>query len=111
LPTTSRSGSAPPTDCATADRLDVQIAAAFPLERGGFILAKMSVNVSADATITTTGVGVPIARSGEFFMPTTPDNTDPLPIRLSTHRISTLTIRFIGLLVLAVAVLAFAWSR
>jgi hypothetical protein len=71
----------------------------------------MSVNVSADAAITTTGVGVPITRSGEFFMPITPDNTDPLPVRLSTHRISTLTIRFIGLLVLAVAVLAFAWSR
>jgi hypothetical protein len=50
-------------------------------------------------------------RSGEFFMQTTPDNTDPLPMRLSTHRFGTLTIRFIGLLVLAVAVLAFAWSR
>jgi hypothetical protein len=47
----------------------------------------------------------------EFYMPTTPDNTDPRPMRLSTHRISTLTIRFVGLLMLAVVVLAFAWGH
>ena len=44
-------------------------------------------------------------------MPATPDNTEQRPMRLSRHRISTLMVRFVGLLVLAVAVLAFAWTR
>jgi hypothetical protein len=44
-------------------------------------------------------------------MQTTPDNTDPIPLRHSSHGMGTLMIRFVGLLVLAVVVLAFAWSR
>jgi len=40
-----------------------------------------------------------------------PDSGDPMPLRLSSHRISTLTIRFVGFLLLAVAVLALIWSR
>lgn len=38
-----------------------------------------------------------------------PDNGDPM--RLSSHRIGTLTIRFVGFLLLAVALLALVWSR
>jgi hypothetical protein len=44
-------------------------------------------------------------------MQTTPDKVEQRPMRLSTHRLRTLMVRFVGLLVLAVAVLAFAWSR
>lgn len=40
-----------------------------------------------------------------------PDNSDPMPLRLSSHRISTLMIRFVGFLLLAVALLALIWSR
>jgi hypothetical protein len=40
-----------------------------------------------------------------------PDNTDPIPLRTSPPRMSTIMIRFVGLLVLAIAALALAWSR
>ena len=38
-----------------------------------------------------------------------PDNADPIPRRVSTHRLRTLMIRFVGLLVLAMVVMALAW--
>ena len=40
-----------------------------------------------------------------------PDNTDPIPLRASPHRMGTIMIRFVGLLFLAVAVLALLYSR
>ncbi|MBU6463320.1 MAG: hypothetical protein KGK01_16450 [Bradyrhizobium sp.] len=40
-----------------------------------------------------------------------PDNTDPIPLRNSPPRITTILIRFVGLLIAAVAVLTLAWSR
>jgi hypothetical protein len=40
-----------------------------------------------------------------------PDNTEPLPLRTSPHGVGTLTIRFVGLLVAAIAVMALIWSR
>ena len=40
-----------------------------------------------------------------------PDNTDPIPLRTSPHGVGTLTIRFVGLLVAAIAVMALIWSR
>jgi hypothetical protein len=40
-----------------------------------------------------------------------PDNTDPMPLRRSPHGVGTLTIRFVGLLVAAIAVMALIWSR
>jgi hypothetical protein len=40
-----------------------------------------------------------------------PDNTDPIPLRSSPHRMGTIMIRFIGLLVVAVVVLTLVWSR
>jgi hypothetical protein len=38
-----------------------------------------------------------------------PDNTDPIPLRTSPHRMGNILIRFVGLLVVAVVVLALAW--
>ncbi len=38
------------------------------------------------------------------------DTTDPIPLRTSPHRMGTIMIRFVGLLVLAVLVMALAWS-
>jgi hypothetical protein len=40
-----------------------------------------------------------------------PDKTDPIPMRNSPPRMGTIMIRFVGLLVLAVVVLALIWSR
>ena len=48
---------------------------------------------------------------GEFMQTIRPDNSDPIPLRSSSPRMGTIMIRFVGLLVLAVLVLAFAWSR
>jgi hypothetical protein len=51
-------------------------------------------------------------RGGNIFMQTIrPDNADPIPLRNTPPRMGTIMIRFVGLLVLAVAVLALAWSR
>jgi hypothetical protein len=40
-----------------------------------------------------------------------PDNTDPIPLRTSPHGVGTLMIRFVGLLIAAIAVMALIWSR
>jgi hypothetical protein len=40
-----------------------------------------------------------------------PDNTDSIPLRRSQQSISSILIRFIGLLLVSVAVLALIWSR
>jgi hypothetical protein len=40
-----------------------------------------------------------------------PDNTDPIPLRNSPPGMGTIMIRFVGLLFVAVVVLALAWSR
>ena len=40
-----------------------------------------------------------------------PDDTNPIPLRASPHRMSTLMVRFFGLLFLTVAVLALLYSR
>jgi hypothetical protein len=40
-----------------------------------------------------------------------PDNTDPIPLRQSTQSVGTIMIRFVGLLVAAVVVMALVWSR
>jgi hypothetical protein len=40
-----------------------------------------------------------------------PDNPDPIPLRSEPPRMGTIMIRFVGLLVVAVVVLALVWSR
>jgi hypothetical protein len=52
------------------------------------------------------------SRRGTIWMKTIrPDNTDPIPLRISPHRMGTIMIRFVGLLFVAVVVLALIWSR
>jgi hypothetical protein len=46
-----------------------------------------------------------------FMQTIRPDNTDPIPLRSSPPRMGTIMIRFVGLLVVAVVLLALAWSR
>jgi hypothetical protein len=40
-----------------------------------------------------------------------PDKTDPIPSRQSPPGLGSIMIRFVGLLVVAVVVLALVWSR
>jgi hypothetical protein len=40
-----------------------------------------------------------------------PENSDPIPLRPPPHRMGTVMIRFVGLLALAIAVLALIYSR
>lgn len=40
-----------------------------------------------------------------------PDNSDPIPLRTQPHNMGTIMIRFVGLLLAAVVVLALIWSR
>jgi hypothetical protein len=50
------------------------------------------------------------AGGGQIFMKSVrPDNSDPIPMRVSPPRMGTIMIRFVGLLFLAVVVLALAW--
>jgi hypothetical protein len=39
-----------------------------------------------------------------------PDHTDPIPLR-SAHGLGIITVRFVGLLAVAVVVLALIWNR
>jgi hypothetical protein len=40
-----------------------------------------------------------------------PDNTDPIPLRSAPQDVGTILIRFVGLLIVAVVVLATMWLR
>jgi hypothetical protein len=40
-----------------------------------------------------------------------PDNSDPIPLRRPPHNMGTIMIRFVGLLLAAVLVMALIWSR
>ena len=49
-------------------------------------------------------------RRGHIFMKTIrPDKSDPIPMRVAPQRMGTVMIRFVGLLFLAVVVMALAW--
>ncbi|MEH2475409.1 hypothetical protein V1281_003413 [Nitrobacteraceae bacterium AZCC 2161] len=40
-----------------------------------------------------------------------PNNSDPIPLRTTSPKMGTIIVRFVGLLFVAVAILAWAWSR
>jgi len=40
-----------------------------------------------------------------------PDNMDSMPLRQSSHSVSTIVIRFVGLLTFAVVAMTLIWSR
>ncbi|MGJ4886294.1 MULTISPECIES: hypothetical protein [unclassified Bradyrhizobium] len=40
-----------------------------------------------------------------------PHNTDPIPLRPKPQRIGTIMVRFVGLLVVAMAIMVLIWSR
>ena len=51
-------------------------------------------------------------RAGGHFMESIrPDNTDPISLRPAPNQLGTIMLRFVGLLVVAIAVLAFVYSR
>jgi hypothetical protein len=40
-----------------------------------------------------------------------PNQSEPIPVQTSSHHVGTILIRFVGILFVAVAVLALLWSR
>jgi hypothetical protein len=52
-----------------------------------------------------------IIRGPNFMQSIRPDKPDPIPLRNPPQSMGNIMIRFVGLLVLAVVVLALAWSR
>ncbi|WP_262047932.1 hypothetical protein [Bradyrhizobium sp. Bra78] len=40
-----------------------------------------------------------------------PDNTDPIPLQPAPNQFGTIMLRFVGLLAVAIAILAFVYSR
>jgi hypothetical protein len=39
-----------------------------------------------------------------------PNNGEPIPVRASQHHVGTILIRFVGSLIVAIAVMALLWS-
>ncbi len=48
---------------------------------------------------------------GLFVKTIRPNNSDPIPLPKSSPRMGKIIVRFVALLVVAVLLLAFAWSR
>ena len=93
-----------PSQRLTADRLRHSIAAAFlQRERGGFIWSrshelKLAFEL-AGPWLRPRQDAIARRSSGNIFMESIrPDNTDPIPLRSSPHRMGTIMIRFVGLL-------------
>ena len=40
-----------------------------------------------------------------------PNQSEPIPVQASQHHVGTIMIRFVGILIAAVAVMALLWSR
>ncbi|HWX63702.1 hypothetical protein [Bradyrhizobium sp.] len=40
-----------------------------------------------------------------------PDKSDPIPLRSNSPPVGTIMIRFVGLLIIVIAVMALVWSR
>src|SRR3979411_2970579 len=113
-----RSGNAPPTAFATADR--------------GFLPALIIALVIPGSRCTRPGMTMKLSQNAfelagpalrprpginhlggdkSFMQSVGPDNTDPIPLRSSPHRMGTIMIRFVGLLFVAVVALGPAWGR
>jgi hypothetical protein len=52
-----------------------------------------------------------ISAGGNIVQTIRPNTTDPIPHRATPPRMGTIIVRFIGLLVIAIGLLAWAWSR
>jgi hypothetical protein len=82
------------------------------MERGGFVWLKIDLNLPAANCDQQQAPAPGLQILGIFLMESVrPDNTDPIPLRHSSHSMGTILIRFIGLLTVAVVVLALIWSR
>ena len=40
-----------------------------------------------------------------------PNNNEPIPVQASQHHVGTILVRFVGILIATVAVMALLWSR
>jgi hypothetical protein len=77
------------------------------MERGGFVLNLPGPDRDQEPAPLRGGQ----VRGNICMKSVRPDNTDPIPLRTSPHNMGTIMIRFVGLLLAAVVVLALIWSR
>jgi hypothetical protein len=52
-----------------------------------------------------------VAYAGAVVETIRPESTDPIPLRQSPRRIGTIMVRFVGLLLVAIAALVLLWIR
>src|SRR5277367_1142806 len=104
-----RSGSGRRTACATADvfRSDE------PFRAGGLFPGLKRLNLQRrDLNLRDPVRDQVQVNLGISCMKTVrPDNSDPIPLRTQPQHVGTIMIRFVGLLVAAVLILALIWSR
>jgi hypothetical protein len=109
-----RSGNSPPTAFATAERLFG------PTQTYCFVIPGWSAGPDPESRDSGFALRAPrndhhaaqICLARQIFVTSIrPDNSDRIPLRPSPPGMGTLVIRFVGLLVVAVVVLALAWSR
>ena len=84
------------------------------MERGGSVWPAAALNFPSTVRVQDgcrhVAAGIPFGDTSAMKS-VQPDNTDPMPLRPIVAGMGTIMIRFVGLLVVAVVVLALIWSR
>jgi hypothetical protein len=89
--------------------ITAKIAASGP-ERGDFLCAHLNVMRGDPDPVLMRAPRR--ANPGDIVLETIrPNTTDPIPLRTSPPKMGTIIVRFVGLLVMAVALLVWVWSR
>jgi hypothetical protein len=61
--------------------------------------------------LTPSALAIAAGLGGNFMESIRPDTTDPIPLRPAPNQFGTIMLRFVGLLAVAIAILAFVYSR
>jgi hypothetical protein len=85
---------------------EMQLASRKRIKQERFELARRMARQTAGAVRWRQIVGEYI-----FMNSVRPDNTDPMPLRSVSPGVGTIIIRFVGLLLVSIVVLALIWSR
>src|SRR4051794_37874193 len=117
----SPNGNAPPTACATAEpsRLEVE-GRRLPLGSGGFVLsspkcallrtspglAAIELNPRPLRPNCTAATPRPVIGGNQSVKTVRPNTTEPIPVRATPPKMGTIIVRFVGLLFVAVALMA-----
>jgi len=84
----------------------------YPIASGRAATAPTAFELNPRALRPNLTAAVARRHGGKSFVKTVrPNTTDPIPVRTSPPKMGTIIVRFVGLLAVAVALLALAWSR